>query len=100
MKGCQVPDVELRGGTDPFEIGCYGTFFLSRMDLQALDEYAQEFGDLIIRFLKIVFLSMLRSQKDVRAREGIGLKMAQRYLQASEALHVSVCSLIDDASAR
>jgi DNA-binding CsgD family transcriptional regulator len=90
--GTQVPDVELRGGTDPFEIGCYGTFFLSRMDLQALDEYAQEFGDLIIRFLKIVFLSMLRSQKDVRAREAIGLKMAQRYLQASEALQGSPVS--------
>jgi len=87
--GAQVADVDLRGGTDPFEIGCYGTFFLSRMDLQALDEYAQEFGDLIIRFLKIVFLSMLRSQKDVRAREAIGLKMAQRYLQASEALQGS-----------
>jgi DNA-binding CsgD family transcriptional regulator len=90
--GAQAPDVDLRGGTDPFEIGCYGTFFLSRMDLQALDEYAQEFGDLIIRFLKIVFLSMLRSQKDVRAREAIGLKMAQRYLQASEALQGSPVS--------
>jgi hypothetical protein len=78
--------------TIPFEIGCYGTFCLSRMDLQALDEYAQEFGDLIIRFLKIVFLSMLRSQKDVRAREAIGLKMAQRYLQASEALQGSPVS--------
>jgi PAS domain-containing protein len=90
--GAQAQDVDLRGGTDPFEIGCYGTFFLSRMDLQALDEYAQEFGDLIIRFLKIVFLSMLRSQKDVRAREAIGLKMAQRYLQASEALQGSPVS--------
>ena len=42
--GAQVADVDLRGGTDPFEIGCYGTFFLSRMDLQALDEYAQNLG--------------------------------------------------------
>ena len=68
-----------------FEIGCYGTFFLSRTDLLALDEYAQEFGDLIVRFLKIVFLSILRSQNDVAVREAIGLKMAQRYLQAFEA---------------
>jgi DNA-binding CsgD family transcriptional regulator len=90
--GTQVPDVDLRGVTDPLEIGCYGTFFLSRMDLQALDEYAQEFGELIIRFLKIVFLSILRSQKDVRAREAIGLKMAQRYLQASETLQASPVS--------
>jgi DNA-binding CsgD family transcriptional regulator len=90
--GTQAPDVDLRAGTDPFAIGCYGTFFLSRMDLEALDEYAQEFGDLIIRFLQIVFLSMLRSQKDVRAREAIGLKMAQRYLQASEALQGSPVS--------
>jgi hypothetical protein len=47
------------------EIGCYGTFFLSRQDLQVLDEYAEEFSDLITRFLKIVFLSILRSQKEV-----------------------------------
>jgi DNA-binding CsgD family transcriptional regulator len=67
------------------EIGCYGTFFLSRTDLLALDEYAQEFGELIVRFLKIVFLSILRSQNDVAVREAIGLKMAQRYLQAFEA---------------
>jgi DNA-binding CsgD family transcriptional regulator len=68
-----------------FEIGCYGTFFLSRTDLLALDEYAQEFGELIVRFLKIVFLSILRSQNDVAAREAIGLKIAQRYLHAFEA---------------
>jgi DNA-binding CsgD family transcriptional regulator len=91
-QGTQVPDVDLRGATDPFEIGCYGTFFLSRMDLQALDEYAQEFGELIIRFLKIVFLSILRSQTDIRVREAIGLKMAQRYLQASEPLQGSPAS--------
>jgi DNA-binding CsgD family transcriptional regulator len=54
------------------------------MDLQALDQYAQEFGELIIRFLKIVFLSILRSQNDVGAREAIGLKMVQRYSEAFE----------------
>jgi DNA-binding CsgD family transcriptional regulator len=72
-------------GMDPArEVGCFGTLFLSRIDLQALDEYAQEFGELIVRFLKIVFLSILRSQNDVAAREAIGLKIAQRYLQAFE----------------
>jgi DNA-binding CsgD family transcriptional regulator len=76
-------DPEPRGHS--FEVGCYGTFFLSRTDLLALDEYAQEFGELIVRFLKIVFLSILRSQKDVAAREAIGLKIAQRYVHAFEA---------------
>jgi DNA-binding CsgD family transcriptional regulator len=66
------------------EAGCHGTFFLSRADLRVLDQYAQEFGELIIRFLKIVFLSILRSQKDVGAREAIGLKMTRRYLQTFE----------------
>jgi hypothetical protein len=69
---------------NPYEVGCYGTFFLSRMDLQALDQYAQEFSELIVRFLRIVFLSILRSQNDVGAREAIGLKMVQRYVEAFE----------------
>ncbi len=63
-----------------FDAGCHGTLFLSRTDLCALDQYAEEFGDLIIRFLKIVFLSTLWSQKDVGAREAIGLRMTRRYL--------------------
>ena len=69
---------------NPYEVGCYGTFFLSRMDLRALDQYAQEFGELIVRFLKIVFLSILQSQNEVGAREAIGLKMVQRYVEAFE----------------
>jgi len=72
--------------THSLEIGCHGTFFLSRSDLRALDQHAQEFGELIIRFLKIVFLSILRSQNDVGVREAIGLKIAQRYLHAFEPL--------------
>ena len=52
-------------GPNELESGCSGTFFLSRQDLQVLDEYAEEFSDLITRFLKIVFLSILRSQKEV-----------------------------------
>jgi DNA-binding CsgD family transcriptional regulator len=69
---------------NPYEVGCYGTFVLSRMDLQALDQYAEEFGELIVRFLKIIFLSILQSQNEVGAREAIGLKMVQRYVDAFE----------------
>src|SRR5437764_4620643 len=54
------------------------------MDLQTLDQYAQEFGELIVRFLKLVFLSILRSQNNVGAREAIGLKLVQRYVEAFE----------------
>jgi DNA-binding CsgD family transcriptional regulator len=69
-------------GLNPIWAGCHGTSFLSRADLRELDEYTQEFGDLISRFLKIVFMSMLWSQKDLGARESIGLRMTRRYLQA------------------
>jgi DNA-binding CsgD family transcriptional regulator len=69
---------------NPYELGCYGTFFLSQADLQELDQYALEFGELIIRFLKIVFLSIIQSQNDVAAREAIGLKMVQRYVEGLE----------------
>jgi DNA-binding CsgD family transcriptional regulator len=64
--------------------GCHPTIFLSRSDLAALDQYAQEFGELIVHFLKLVFLSILRPQNDVSAREAIGLRMVQRYPQAFE----------------
>ena len=67
---------------DPLSAGCHGTFFLSRADLQVLDEYTHEFGNLIIRFLKIVFMSMLWSQKDLGSREAIGSRMTRHYLQA------------------
>ncbi len=75
-----------RAGWRPkfLEAGCQPTVFLSRMDLKALDEYEQEFGELIIRFLKNVFLSILWSPEGVSAREAIGLIMTQRYLQAFE----------------
>jgi DNA-binding CsgD family transcriptional regulator/PAS domain-containing protein len=64
------------------EARCQPTFFLSRADLAALNEYEREFGELIVRFLKIVFLSMLWSPDDVYGRESIGLIMTQRYLEA------------------
>jgi DNA-binding CsgD family transcriptional regulator len=67
---------------DAMSTGCNGTFLLSRADLRVLDEYTEQLGKLIVRFLKIVFMSMLWSQKDVGAREVIGLRMTRRYLQA------------------
>src|SRR5579859_2396114 len=36
-----------------WEIGCHGTFLLSRADLRALDQYAAEYDNLIVRFLKL-----------------------------------------------
>jgi DNA-binding CsgD family transcriptional regulator/PAS domain-containing protein len=83
-----------------FETGCYGTFFLSRADLQTLDQYAEEFGELIIVFLKIVFLSILRSQKEVAAREAIGLRMTQRYLQSFGPLQGTPASSVSRAAGR
>ena len=62
--------------------GCDTTFFLSHADLRLLDEYTEQLGNLIARFLKIVFMSMLWSQKDLSSREAIGLRMTQHYLQA------------------
>lgn len=71
-------------GIDLARTDCYPTFFLSRTDLLALDRCAEEFGELIARFLKIIFLSILRSQSEIEAREAIGLKLVQRYLPAFE----------------
>src|SRR5690348_11026857 len=39
--------------------GCHGSVLLSRSNLWDLDQYAEEYGELIVRFLKIVFLSTL-----------------------------------------
>ena len=66
------------------EAGCHGTFLLSRADLEELDQYAVEFDNLIVRFLRLVFLSVLWSQKDVSAREALGARIVTRYLQARE----------------
>jgi DNA-binding CsgD family transcriptional regulator/PAS domain-containing protein len=63
---------------------CHGTLFLSRRDLRTVDEYAEQFGELITRFLKIVFMSMLWSRNEVAAREAIGLRIVRRYLPALE----------------
>jgi len=82
--GAAASQADTTRKVNPYDAGCYGTFFLSQMDLHALDQYAQEFGELIVRFLKIVFLSILRSQNEVGAREAIGLKMVQRYAEAFE----------------
>jgi hypothetical protein len=40
-------------------------YFLSRADLKMLDRYVDEFGELIVRFLKIICLSVLYSQNDI-----------------------------------
>lgn len=63
------------------EAGCHGSFLLSRADLRALDDYAQEFGEMIGRFIKIIFLSTLASPSNIGARETIGLRMTKRYLE-------------------
>ena len=67
------------------EARCHGTFLLSRADLRELDRYAAEYQNLIVRFLRLVFISVLWSQKDVRAREALGARMVRRYLQGREA---------------
>ena len=59
-------------------------YFLSRADLKILDQYVDEFGELIIRFLKILCLSVLYSQNDIGNREIIGLRLARQYLPAFE----------------
>jgi DNA-binding CsgD family transcriptional regulator len=73
-----------RNPTDA-EAACRGTFLLSRADLRALDQYVAEYDNLIVRFLRLVFLSVLWSQKDVGAREAIGARIVRRYLQGRDA---------------
>lgn len=68
-----------------WEIGCHGSFLLSRADLRALDQYAAEFENLIVRFLRLVLLSVLWSQRDLAAREVLGARMVRRYLHGREA---------------
>jgi DNA-binding CsgD family transcriptional regulator len=69
--------------------GCHGSVLLSRSDLRELDRCAEEYGELIVRFLKIVFLSTLSSQKEIAARETIGLRLTRRYLQAFRGIQAS-----------
>ena len=67
--------------------------FLSREDLRILDKYVDQFGELIIHFLKIVFLSVLWSRDEPAAREAIGLRMVEHYLPAFENLITGSVSL-------
>jgi DNA-binding CsgD family transcriptional regulator len=60
--------------------GCHGTFVLSRADLQLLNQYTEEFGELIVRFLRNIFISMLLSPDEFAERDLIGLKMTRLYL--------------------
>jgi DNA-binding CsgD family transcriptional regulator len=63
--------------------GSHG-YFLSRADLKALDQHVDEFGELIVRFLKIIYLSALFSQNNLNTGEIIGARLAQHYLPAFE----------------
>jgi DNA-binding CsgD family transcriptional regulator len=78
-------DYQFQQNPTAWEAGCHGTFLLSRADLRALDQYAVEFEKLIVRFLSLVFLSILWSQNDVGAREALGARMVRRYLLGREA---------------
>src|SRR6516225_4296447 len=71
------------------DAGRHGSVLLSRSDLRELDQYAEEYGELIARFLKIIFLSTLSSLKEIAAREAIGLRMTRRYLQAFRGMQAS-----------
>jgi DNA-binding CsgD family transcriptional regulator/PAS domain-containing protein len=75
-----------------FNAGCHGSLTLSRSDLREIDQYAEDFGELIVRFLKIVFLSTLLSQKDIAGREAIGQRMTRRYLQTFRGMQASPAS--------
>ena len=74
------------------ESHCRPTVFLSRADIEHLERHEQEFGELIVRFLKIIFLSVLWSQSDIGAREAIGARMTQRYLQQFEPAHAAAAA--------
>jgi DNA-binding CsgD family transcriptional regulator len=80
--------------------GCHPTVFLSRNDMATLDQYAQEFGDLIAHFLKVVFLSILHPAGDASVREGIGLRMVRRFPQAFEDSQDSLVSSAQTAAWR
>jgi DNA-binding CsgD family transcriptional regulator len=67
-----------------WEAGCHGTFLLSRSDLRDLDQYAAEFDKLIIRFLRLIFLSVLWSNRDIGPREAMGARVVRRYLLGRE----------------
>jgi DNA-binding CsgD family transcriptional regulator len=87
------PDHSGSSRTRPaLEAGCQPVLLLSQADLKALDDYEREFGELIVRFLTNIFLSILCSPNEAGAREAIGASIAQRYLHAIEPLdHTSAC---------
>jgi DNA-binding CsgD family transcriptional regulator len=75
----RAPDRQLRLPSNS-TARCQPAFFFSRADLQALNQYEQEFGELISRFVGIIFLSILRSQGSANSRETIGLRMVQSHM--------------------
>lgn len=60
------------------------SFFLSRKDLRILDQYAEEFGEVVAQFLKILCLRSISPRRDDDEPEAIGLEIAHRYLNAFE----------------
>ena len=75
-------------------------YFLSRADLKILDQYVDEFGELIIRFLKIICLSVLYYPKEIRNREMISLRLGRRYLPAFEPVAGTSISVPSKAALR
>jgi DNA-binding CsgD family transcriptional regulator len=63
--------------------------FLSRADLQLIDQHADEFGELVVRFLKLVFLSVLSSPGHFDGRAAVGIMLAQRFLPAASTIDKS-----------
>jgi len=63
---------------------CHPAFFLSKIDLKEIDHHALEFGELITRFVKLVFLGTLWPSHGASVLEAAGLGMARRFPQAFE----------------
>jgi len=80
-----VRSIQLAAHSTASEGTCRGTFLLSRADLRTLNQYAAEFDNLTVRFLTLVFLGVLWSQKDVGAREILGARIVRRYLHSRDA---------------
>src|SRR5512146_1527227 len=86
------PDVEINPDVNRHMLraGAHA-FFLSRGDLQALDQYVDEFGELIARVLQISFLRTLWPHVSAEP-EIIGRKISERYLATVEPVDSSSLS--------
>ena len=77
-----LPDGPTTQGVSPS--ACHSTLLFSRSDLRQLAEYEREFGELILRFFKIILLSILGSPRNVGVRESIIISMTRRFLNGFE----------------